>query len=383
MRYVDEFRDGDLARGLAARIRAAAVPGRDYRIMEFCGGHTHTISRYGLEDLLPTSVRLIHGPGCPVCVLPIGRLDMALELAARPGLILCCYGDVMRVPASKRDSLLQAKARGADVRIIYSSLDAVAVARANPDREVVFFAIGFETTTPPTALALKRAKELGLANFSVFCNHVLTPSAIAAILGAADAGGNPIQVDGFIGPGHVSIVTGTDVYRPFAERHGKPIVISGFEPLDVLASVERVIAQLNTGRAEVENQYSRAVTGAGNLRAKAVIAETLSVRDRFEWRGLGVIPESGLAVNEAFAEFDAERRFALAERSVADHPACECAAVLRGETRPQECRIFGTGCTPEMPVGSCMVSAEGACAAHYLYGRFRDRAAARSAAVDA
>ena len=372
MRFVDEFRDGAVARGLAARIADAAEPGRTYRLMEFCGGHTHTISRYGLEDLLPEAIRLIHGPGCPVCVLPIGRLDMAIDLAKRPGVILCCYGDMMRVPASGRSSLMQAKADGADIRMVYASTDALALAKANPDREVVFFAIGFETTTPATAAALKQAKALGLRNFSVFCNHVLTPSAIAAILSLEDSpDGEGLQVDGFVGPGHVSTVIGSAPYEPFSRSHGKPIVVSGFEPLDILQSVEMLVTQLNQGRSEVENQYSRAVGRQGNLRAQALIKETLAVRRSFDWRGLGSIPYSALRVADAYAAFDAEQRYSLEPRSVPDHPACECGTILRGVKRPEECRIFGTGCTPDQPIGSCMVSPEGACAAHYLYGRFR------------
>jgi len=377
MKFIDEFRDGAVARTLAARIAASVEPGRPYRLMEFCGGHTHTISRYGLEDLLPESIRLIHGPGCPVCVLPIGRLDMAIDLARRPGVILCCYGDMMRVPASGRASLMRAKADGADVRMVYASTDALALARANPDREVVFFAIGFETTTPATAAALKQAKAMGLGNFTVFCNHVLTPSAIAAILSLENSpDGEGLQVDGFIGPGHVSTVIGSATYEPFARNHGKPIVVSGFEPLDILHSVEMLVAQLNEGRTEVETQYSRAVGRDGNNKAQALIRETLALRESFEWRGLGSIPESALRVADAYAAFDAERKFGLESLSVPDHPACECGTILRGVKRPAECRIFGTGCTPDNPIGSCMVSPEGACAAHYLYGRFRTEAAA-------
>jgi len=373
MKYVDEFRDGALARGIAARIRATVDPDRDYRIMEFCGGHTHAISRYGLEDLLPGNLRLVHGPGCPVCVLPIGRLDQAIALARRPEVILCCYGDMMRVPASGRDSLIRAKAAGADVRMVYSSTDALAVAQAAPEREVVFFAIGFETTTPATAAALSQARALGLKNFSVLCNHVLTPSAMRAILDAS--GPDAVRVDAFIGPGHVSAVIGTAPYEPFAETYGKPIAIAGFEPLDVLQAVLMLVEQFRDGRCVVENQYARAVGRDGNRKAQALVAETLVLRESFEWRGLGSIPFSALRVADAYAGFDAERRFGLDYTPVPDHPACECGTILRGAKRPNECRIFATGCTPENPVGACMVSPEGACAAHYLYGRFRDLAA--------
>jgi hydrogenase expression/formation protein HypD len=373
VKYISEFRDGAIARTVAAAIAETADPARHYRVMEFCGGHTHTISRYGIEDLLPPNVQLIHGPGCPVCVLPIGRLDMAIALARRPEVTLCVYGDMMRVPASGRASLMSAKAEGADIRMVWSSADALAIARAEPARQVVFFAIGFETTTPATAVALSRAKAEGLGNFTVFCNHVLTPSAISAILALAQEPGG-VAIDGFVGPGHVSTVIGSRPYEHFAESYGKPIVIAGFEPLDILQSVLMLVEQLNAGRAAVETQYSRAVSRDGNAKAQALIAETLALRDGFEWRGLGTIPDSALRVADAYAEFDAETRFGLAYRSVPDHPACECATILRGAKRPQDCRIFGTGCTPENPIGSCMVSPEGACAAHYLYGRFREAA---------
>jgi len=343
--------------------------------MEFCGGHTHAISRYGLEDLLPPGVRLIHGPGCPVCVLPIGRIDTAIRLAERPNVTLCSYGDLMRVPASKGASLLRAKAAGCDIRMVYSSLDAVRIARAEPQRQVVFFAIGFETTTPPTALAIRLAAQERLENFSVFCNHVLTPSAIQNILESPELRDlGRIRIDGFIGPAHVSAVIGSNPYTFFAEEFAKPVVIAGFEPLDVMQAVLMLVRQVNEGRNEVENQYGRAVRSAGNERAKADVAAVFELRKSFEWRGLGVVPYSALRIKRQYGAFDAERRFGLEYVPARDNPGCQCGAVLRGLKQPTDCKLFGTVCTPENPMGSCMVSAEGACAAHWTYKRFRDGA---------
>ena len=374
MKYVTEFRDGALAAGLAEAITREVEPGRDYTFMEFCGGHTHAISRYGVADLLPANVRLIHGPGCPVCVLPVGRVDMAIRLAlARPEVILCTYADCLRVPASDGLSLLKAKARGADVRMVYSAADALALAAREPAREVVFFAIGFETTTPPTALVLREAAARGLANFSVICNHVLTPPAITAILDSPAAGElGTLHLDGFIGPAHVSTLIGSRPYEAFAARYRKPVVIAGFEPLDVMQAIRMLVRQVNTGRAEVENEFTRAVVRDGNPKAQAIVSEVLELRDEFEWRGLGVLARSALRIRPAFAPWDAEAKFGLDYRPVPDHRACECGAILRGVKKPADCKLFGTVCTPETPMGSCMVSSEGACAAHYNYGRFRD-----------
>ena len=373
MKYVDEFRDGTLARGLARAIRAEADPARQYNLMEFCGGHTHAISRYGVQDLLPPNVRMIHGPGCPVCVLPIGRIDIAIEIAGRRNVVLCTYGDTLRVPASKQSSLLKAKAAGADIRMIYSSLDAIRIAQDEPDRDVVFFAIGFETTTPPTAVAILQAQSLGLENFSVFCNHVLTPSAIANILESPEVRRlGTVKLDGFVGPAHVSTVIGSQPYEYFAEEYERPVVIAGFEPLDVMQAILMLVKQINEGRAEVENEFSRAVTREGNAKAKHLVAEVFELRRSFEWRGLGELPYSALRIKEKYAKFDAERRYGIAYRSVPDAKACECGAILRGVKQPTDCKIFGTVCTPENPIGSCMVSSEGACAAHYTYGRYRD-----------
>jgi hydrogenase expression/formation protein HypD len=375
MKYIDEFRDGDTARKLAAAIRREANPARRYHFMEFCGGHTHAISRYGIVDLLPDNVRMIHGPGCPVCVLPVGRVDQAIRLALDAGVMLCTYGDCLRVPASDGLSLLKARARGGDIRMVYSSADAVVLAQKNPDKQVVFFAIGFETTTPPTAVAIRQAAALGLKNFSVLCCHVLTPSAIASILESPEVRRwGTVPLDGFIGPAHVSTVIGSRPYEFFAEEYRKPVVIAGFEPLDVMQAIRMLIRQVNDGRAEVENEFSRAVDRDGNLKAQQLVAEVFELRKNFEWRGLHVLPYSALRIRGTFAEFDAERRFSLDYRPVPDHKACECGAILRGVKRPQDCNIFATVCTPEHPVGSCMVSSEGACAAHYTYGRYRDAA---------
>ncbi|KRR02249.1 hydrogenase formation protein HupD [Bradyrhizobium jicamae] len=372
MKYADEFRNRVIAEGLARAIAAEADPQRLYHFIEFCGGHTHAICRYGLEDMLPGNVRMIHGPGCPVCVLPPGRIDMAITLAERDEVILCVYGDLMRVPGSQGQSLLRAKARGADIRIVYSALDAIRTAEQTPDRNAVFFAIGFEATTPPTAVMIQVAEKRQLGNFSVFCNHMLTPAAMNSILESPDIRDiGRIEVDGFVGPGHVSTIIGTEPYEPFAEEFGKPVVIAGFEPLDVMQAILMLVRQVNEGRYEVENQYGRAVTREGNLLAKKKMSDIFELRDQFEWRGLGLVPYGGLKLKQAYAQFDAEVRFAMHELRVADNPACDCGAILRAVKKPADCKLFGTVCTPETPMGSCMVSAEGACAAHWIYGRFR------------
>ncbi|BAO29813.1 hydrogenase formation protein HypD [Sulfuritalea hydrogenivorans] len=373
MKYIDEFRDGELAKNLALSIGAEVQPGRSYSFMEFCGGHTHAISRYGLSDLLPPAVRMVHGPGCPVCVLPIGRVDMAIDLALNHGVILCTYGDTLRIPASDGLSLMKAKARGGDIRMVYSTLDALQIARDNPQREVVFFAIGFETTTPPTAVAIQQADKENLSNFSVICCHVLTPSAISNILESPEVRQwGTVPLDGFIGPAHVSTVIGSRPYEFFAEEYRKPVVIAGFEPLDVMQAILMLVRQVNEGRAEVENEFSRAVSRDGNLKAQDRVAEVFELRREFEWRGLSVVPYSALKIRRQYAAFDAERKFKLDYRSVPDNKACECGAILRGVKKPQDCKLFGTVCTPENPIGSCMVSSEGACAAHYSYGRYKD-----------
>jgi hydrogenase expression/formation protein HypD len=372
MKYVDEFRAKATARKLSRAIAAEAEPERRYHLMEFCGGHTHAIFRYGVQDLLPENVRLVHGPGCPVCVLPIARIDMAIAMAEQHGVTLCSYGDMLRVPASQRKSLLKAKAQGADIRMVYSTQDALNIAREHPDKQVVFFAIGFETTTPPTAVAVKQAQAMGLENFSVFCNHVLTPAAIQNILESPEVRElGSVRIDGFFGPSHVSSIIGTQPYEFFAEEFQRPVVIAGFEPLDVMQSALMLIRQINAGRHEVENEYTRVVTREGNLKAKALVAEVFELRRSFEWRGLGLVPYSALQIKEPFAAFDCEKRFEVPQLSAADNKGCECPAILRGVKRPTDCKLFGTVCTPDNPLGSCMVSSEGACAAYWSYGRFR------------
>jgi hydrogenase expression/formation protein HypD len=378
MKYVDEYRNGKLARAIAATIRAEARPEKSYRFMEFCGGHTHAIARYGLEDLLPENVRMIHGPGCPVCVLPVGRMDDAIKLAQRPDITLCTYADLMRVPSSNGMSLLKAKAAGADIRMVYSTLDALRIAREEPGRKVVFFAIGFETTTPPTALAVLAAQVEGLTNFFVFCNHVLTPAAISALVGDPKAAAS-VPLDGFVGPAHVSTVIGTRPYGEFADNYSKAVVIAGFEPLDVMQAILMLVRQVNEGRAEVENEYIRAVTEDGNVKAQEIVAQVFELRDSFEWRGLGPVPLSALKLRDSFAAFDAEKVFDIHTVPAQDNPGCECGAILRGEKKPVDCKLFGTLCTPDNPMGSCMVSSEGSCAAHWTYGRFRDARSERKA----
>jgi hydrogenase expression/formation protein HypD len=367
MRFVDEFRDPAAARKLLAAIDSLARAGsahEQFKFMEVCGGHTHTIYRHGIEHLLPENVELVHGPGCPVCVIPMGRVDDALAIAERPEVTFTTFGDMLRVPGG-RGSLLEAKARGADVRIVYSPLDALKIARQSPERDVVFFGIGFETTAPSTAITLLRARAEGISNFFVFCNHVTIIPAIRAILDSPD-----LRLDGFIGPGHVSTVIGTRPYRFIARDYGKPLVVSGFEPLDVLQAAYMVLRQLAEGRSEVENQYTRVVRDAGNPRALEAIAETMELRTTFEWRGLGFISQSALRLRDAFAAWDAEVRYDVPGVRVADPKACQCGEVLKGVIKPWECKVFGTACTPERPIGTCMVSSEGACAAYYNYGRF-------------
>jgi hydrogenase expression/formation protein HypD len=364
VRFVDEFRDADAARALAARIAGLCEPGRRYKFMEVCGGHTHTIYKHGLEDYLPESVTLVHGPGCPVCVIPMGRVDDAIALTEQPGVILTSFGDMLRVPGG-RGSFFDAKAAGSDIRMVYSPLDALKIARANPDRRVVFMAIGFETTAPSTAMTVLRAAADGVENFSIFCNHVTIIPAIKAILDSPD-----LRLDGFIGPGHVSTVIGCRPYEFIASAYGKPLVCAGFEPLDVLRSVCMLLEQLAEGRCEVENQYTRVVPWDGNRRALDVIGQVMGLRPYFEWRGLGFISHSALRVREEYAAFDAERLFELPGVRVADPKACQCGEVLKGVLKPWECKVFGTACTPETPIGTCMVSSEGACAAYYNFGRF-------------
>jgi hydrogenase expression/formation protein HypD len=371
MRFVDEFRDGALGQKVAAHILGIVELGRHYKLMEVCGGHTHSIYRYGVDDLLPENVELVHGPGCPVCVIPMGRVDDGIAIAHEPGVIFTCFGDMLRVPGS-HGTLLDAKARGADVRMVYSPLDALRIAKAEPDREVVFFAIGFETTAPSTALTLMRARAEGVRNFSCMCNHVTIVPPLRALLESPD-----LRLDGFIGPGHVSTVVGARPFEFIPADYGRPVVIAGFEPLDLLQAIHMILRQLAEGRCEVENQYTRVVPYDGNPAALRAMAEVFALRPHFEWRGLGFISQSALRLSDEYADLDAERRFTVPGVRVADPKACQCGEVLKGVIKPWECKVFGTACTPEHAIGTCMVSPEGACAAYYNYGRFaRERTVA-------
>ena len=361
MKFVDEFRDADVIIRARDEIHRLADPARHYRLMEVCGGHTHAIYRFGLKDLLPDNVELIHGPGCPVCVLPMGRIDDGLALAKDPNVIFAAFGDMMRVPGA-HGSPLEHKARGVDVRIVYSPSDALKLARLNPDRHVMFFAIGFETTAPSTALTLMRAKAEGLHNFSVFCNHVTIIPAIRAILDSPD-----MRLDGFIGPGHVSTVIGCRPYEWIARDEGKPIVVGGFEPLDLLQSIVMLLRQLKQGTSIVENQYARVVPWEGNKAALRAMGEVFQLRPYFEWRGLGFISQSALSIRKEYAEWDAESRFQVPGVRVTDPKAAQCGEVLKGVLKPHQCKLFGRECTPERPVGALMVSSEGSCAAYFNY----------------
>jgi hydrogenase expression/formation protein HypD len=369
MRFADEFRDPEKARTLVGEIMRLAAPlaaarGRPLQVMEVCGGHTHTIFRYGLKAMLPQEyIEFVHGPGCPVCVLPMGRVDDCVALARGPNVIFTTFGDALRVPGSQ-GSLLQAKANGADVRMVYSPLDALQIARANPQREVVFFALGFETTMPSTALTVLQARREGIKNFSLFCNHITIIPTIKAILDSPD-----LRIDGFLGPGHVSMVIGNRPYDFIARHYRRPIVVAGFEPLDLLQSLWMVIKQISEGRCEVENQYTRIVAEDGNEQALAAVAEVFELREFFEWRGLGSIDHSGVRMRQEFAAFDAEVKFTVPNLKITDPKSCQCGEVLKGAIKPHECKVFGTACTPEKPLGALMVSSEGACAAYYQYGR--------------
>lgn len=372
MKYVDEFREpervGALLEAIAALTgKVVAERGRPLHIMEVCGGHTHAIFKYGIAKMLPAEIELVHGPGCPVCVLPIGQVDDCVAIAETPGVIFTTFGDAMRVPGSKK-SLLQAKADGADIRMVYSPLDALALARANPEREVVFFGLGFETTMPATAFTILQAEAEQIRNFSLFCNHITIIPTMQALLESPD-----LSLDGFIGPGHVSMIIGMRPYQFIAEKYRLPLVVAGFEPLDILHSIWLVVKQLAEGRAEIENQYGRVVPADGNVAALEAIGRVFELREFFEWRGLGSIDHSGVRMREAYAHFDAERKFALPSQRVADPQSCQCGDVLKGLIKPRQCKVFGTTCTPEMPLGALMVSSEGACAAYYQYGDFESR----------
>lgn len=368
MKYVDEFRDPEMAKLLTKEISALAerldiTRQRPLQLMEFCGGHTHTIFRYGIEQMLPKGkIELVHGPGCPVCVLPMGRVDDCITLAERPEVIFTTFGDAMRVPGSEK-SLLQAKADGADIRMVYSPLDALALAKKNPHREVIFFALGFETTMPATALTVLQAASENISNFSLFCNHITTVPTIKAILDSPD-----MQIDGFLAPGHVSMVVGERPFDFVAQHYNKPLVITGFEPLDILQSIWMLLKQMDEQRSQVENQYARIVQPEGSEPGLAAMAQVFEVRDYFELRGLGSIDHSGVRIRNAYAAYDAERKFSLPNLTVADPKSCQCGEVLKGLIRPWECTVFGTTCSPEIPLGALMVSSEGACAAYYNFG---------------
>ena len=367
MKYVDEFRDAAKAKILVTEIESLVssmhIPDeRPLQIMEVCGGHTHSIFRYGIEGMLPKQIELVHGPGCPVCVLPMGRVDDCVSIAERLEVIFVAFGDAMRVPGSNK-SLMQAKADGADVRMVYSPMDALALARKNPDREVVFFGLGFETTMPSTALTILQAESEGIENFSVFCNHITIVPTMKAILESPN-----LKLDGFLGPGHVSMVIGTAPYEFIAKFYRKPMVVAGFEPLDILQSIWMVVKQIKEGRADIENQYARIVPEAGNPPALAAVDRVYELRAFFEWRGLGSIDHSGVKLRDAYARFDAERKFAIPNVRIADPKACQCGEVLTGAIKPWQCKVFGSACTPETPLGALMVSSEGSCAAYFQYG---------------
>ena len=373
MKYVDEFRDPEKAKMLLRQIEALVkdIPKakeRPLQIMEVCGGHTHSIFKFGIETMLPDCIELVHGPGCPVCVLPMGRVDDCIAIAETPGVIFTTFGDAMRVPGSKK-SLLQAKAEGCDVRMVYSPLDALQLAKDNPDKQVVFFGLGFETTMPSTALTVLQAEQDNIENFSLFCNHITIIPTIKAILDSPD-----LRLDGFLGPGHVSMVIGNKPYEFIANHYKRPLVIAGFEPLDVLQSIWMVLQQIHQGRHDIENQYNRIVPDDGNNIALQSIGKVFELREFFEWRGLGSIDHSGVKIRETYAAYDAERKFSIPALKIADPKSCQCGEVLKGAIKPWDCKVFGELCTPETPLGSLMVSSEGACAAYYQYGGARREA---------
>jgi hydrogenase expression/formation protein HypD len=358
MKYVTEYRDASVAQEYARAILMATT--RPWMLMEICGGQTHSIVKYGIDELLPKPITLVHGPGCPVCVTPLEKIDKALRIAQRPDVIFCSFGDMLRVPGTEGD-LFSIKAKGGDVRILYSPVDALQIAKANPGKEVVFFAVGFETTAPAHAMAVFKAKQQGVKNFSVLVSHVLVPPAMEAILGSPEC-----KVQGFLAAGHVCTVMGYTEYEPIAKKYGVPIVVTGFEPLDILQGVLMCITQLEQGRAEVENQYKRSVRRHGNTEAQRLVREVFAVSRR-KWRGIGEIPGSGLKVGEKYAEYDAELKFGLSDYDAPESPDCLSGLVLQGRVKPEDCPAFGTKCTPEKPLGAPMVSSEGACAAYFRY----------------
>lgn len=368
MKYVSEFRSPERVRGVLAQIKSLAErlaldPARPLRLMEVCGGHTHAIFRFGLHEMLPPGLELVHGPGCPVCVLPMGRVDDCVSLAERPGMIFASFGDALRVPGSRK-SLQQARADGADVRVVYSPLDALALARKHPEREVVFFGLGFETTMPSTAMSILQARDEGIENFSVYCNHITIIATLRALLTSPG-----MRLDGFLGPGHVSMVIGTRPYGFVASEFARPLVVAGFEPLDILQAVWMLLRQRVEGRCEIENQYARVVVDQGNPQAMQAMADVFTLRDSFEWRGLGAIDHSGVQLRPELGDFDAEKRYGLRAPTIADPKSCQCGEVLKGVLKPEQCKLFGRQCTPITPVGALMVSSEGACAAVHRYAK--------------
>ncbi len=362
MKFLTEYRDPELAREVLDEIKRTVT--RPWKIMEICGGQTHSLVKNGILDVLPEAITMVHGPGCPVCVTPLHLIDKAIELAERENVILCSFGDMLRVPGSEK-SLLEAKAKGADVRILYSPLEAVNIARDNPDKEVVFFAVGFETTAPANALSVLHAQKLGLKNYSILTSHVLVPPAIEAIMSDPET-----RIDGFLAAGHVCTVMGLEQYYPLAERYRVPIVATGFEPIDILQGILMVVKQLEEGRAEVENQYTRAVRPEGNIQARKIIERVFKVQDQ-AWRGIDVIPDSGWGLREEFSDFDAVKKFGLTGEGARENEACIAGDIMKGIKKPYECPHFGKACTPQTPLGAPMVSSEGACAAYYHYAGIR------------
>ena len=372
MKHIDEFRDPVKARNVLVQIiqtadKLAEHLGRPVQIMEICGGHTHSIFRYGINNMLPESIELIHGPGCPVCVLPMARVDDCITLAETDKVIFTSFGDALRVPGSRKN-LLQCKAEGADVRMLYSPMDALTIARKNPAKEVIFFGLGFETTMPSTALTVLQAKTEELKNFSLFCNHIVIPPILRALLNTPD-----LILDGFLGPGHVSMIIGIEPYRFIAEEYHRPLVIAGFEPLDVLQSLWMLLCQLQNAEVRIENQYKRIVPEHGNPRALTAMDKVFETRETFPWRGLGAIEHSGVKIRAALCDFDAEKKFGLSTRIIDNKENCQCDRVLTGLIKPWQCELFANTCTPQSPIGALMVSSEGACSAYYQYGGKRER----------
>ena len=363
MKYMQEFQDKELVQRTAAQIKKEVQSEKFYNFMEFCGGHTHVLFRQGLHDLLPKNIKMVHGPGCPVCVLATSRIDASIQvLKNNKNVIMCTYSDLMNIPGSNKTSLMKTKAMGYQIKMVYSPLDALKIAKENPSKSVIFFAIGFETTTPPTAATILKAKKYGVKNFSVYCNHVMTPPAVELVLNSSD-----VKLDGFIGPGHVSTIIGSKPFEYFTKKYNKPVIVSGFMPLDIIQSILLLVRQVNEGKSYVHNQYTRSVKEHGNEEAKKLINEVLDIRTSFEWRGLGSIPYSAYKVRDKYKEFDAEKIFNFQHEEGRDNPACLCGSVLRGINNPLDCKLFGKVCVPDNPKGPCMVSSEGACAAYYSY----------------